>query len=244
MKICNLNTYVEDCGCGEVVLFLHGWGSSHLDFAGTSKIVQRTMRVINIDLWGFGKSEEPCSDFLSDDYADMVYELLKKLKIKKVHLVGHSFGGKIATKLCVKFPDFVKSLILVDSAGLQKKLSFFVKKRMKRYKKLKILVFQGKKDSNVLEKFGSEDYKNSSQTMRKIMVKVVNESCEQDFAKVNVPTLIFWGKKDKDTPLYMGKRINQLIKNSKFVILNGGHFSHIDDFEKFNKLCFEFWRSI
>lgn len=244
MKIKLLETYVENYGSGENVLFLHGWGSDHNDFAGTVKVFQKSMRTVNLDLWGFGKSKNPPSNWGSDNYVEAVYELAQKLKLKNIHLVGHSFGGKLAMKFSVKYPELCKSLILVDTAGLQKKLSFFQKNRVKRYKKLKILVQEGKKDSKVLEKFGSEDYKNSSQNMREIMVRVVNENCEDDFKKITIPTLIFWGRQDKTTPLKMGVKLNKLILDSKFVIFNGGHFCHIENFKQFNQQCLNFWEGV
>jgi len=244
MKIGLLETYIEDKGQGEVVLFLHGWASDNSDFAGTAKFLEKNMRTVNLDLWGFGKSQEPPSNWSSDDYVQAVFKLVTKLKLQNINLVGHSFGGKVAMKFCVKYPFLCKSLILVDTAGLQKKLSFFQKKRVKRYKKLKILVENGKKDQKVLEQFGSEDYKNSSQNMRQIMVRVVNENCKEDFKKVEVPTLIVWGRQDKTTQLKMGIEINKLINNSKFVIFNGGHFCHIENFAQFNKQCLNFWEEI
>lgn len=236
--------YFEDCGKGECILFLHGWGSSHADFLGTARTASMCFRTINIDLWGFGKSNLPPDVWGSLEYAKKVVDFLKSKKIKKVHLVGHSFGGKIATKICVNHPNMVKSLILVDSAGIIKRKSLKEKIKIRRYKKLKKLVMLGKKDECVLEKFGSSDYKNSSNIMRKILVKIVNENLESDFKNIKTRTLIVWGKQDKTTPLKMGKKINKLILGSKLVVFNGGHFAHVDNFKEFNNLCFDFWRSI
>ena len=244
MKIAGLETYIVDEGEGEVVLFLHGWGSDHKDFEGSAKTIQQYMRTINIDLWGFGKSSIPPSSWSSDNYVNQLYKLVKKLNLKNFHLVGHSFGGKVAAKFCVQYPTLCKSLILVSTAGLIKKMSFLQKKRVKTYKKLKKLVEEGKMNPEVLESFGSDDYKKSGQTMRKIMVTVVNENCEEDFKNIKIPTLIVWGRQDKTTPLKMGKRVKKLISGSKFVIFNGGHFSHIENFINFNRLCLGFWEDI
>ncbi len=244
MIVKNLFTYLEEEGCGKPLLFIHGWGSSHLDFQGTAKLASANYRIINVDLWGFGSSEAPIEVWGSEEYADAVLEIVRKLELEDICIVGHSFGGKIASILCSKYPGLFTSLILVDSAGIVKKQSLFLKYRIKRYKKLKKLVECGKRNEKVLDKFGSSDYKNTNIYMRQIMVKVVNENLESVFEKIKVPTLIFWGKKDKDTPLCMGKKINKLIKGSKLIILNGGHFSHIDCFQKFNKLCFDFWRNL
>ena len=242
MKIKNLATFYVEQGEGFPILFLHGWGSSHLDFLGTANVVKNSFWCINLDLWGFGKSEEPKAVWSSKDYAEAVLEFADKLKIEHLHIVGHSFGGKIASYLCAKYPKRFKSLVLVDSAGILKKPSILQKFREKKYKKLKNLVQNGKKPEKVLQKFGSQDYKDASVTMRKILVTVIKEDFSSVFQNIKIPTLIVWGKKDKTTPLKMGKRIKQLIINSNFVILNGGHFCHIDSFSNFNQEVLSFWR--
>ena len=70
--------------------------------------------------------------------------------------------------------------------------------------------------------------------MKKTFINIVNTYLEEFANKINVPTIIFWGKQDKETPLYMAKRFNKLIKNSELVICkNAGHFSYIDDVNTF-----------
>ncbi len=240
----SLRTNFVKLGEGQCVVFLHGWGSNLSDFQGSTQLFSRNFCTINLDLWGFGKSEEPPADWNSEHYVLELRSFLKELGVAQAHLVGHSFGGKLAAKFCAQFPENCLSLILVDSAGIPKKLSFLQKKSIKRYKKLKKLAEMGKVDAGVLEKYGSDDWKESSQTMRKIMANVVREDCTQTFKNICVPTLIVWGKNDKITPVAMGYKIHRLISGSRFEVLEGGHFCHIDNFVKFNRLCLEFWGRI
>ena len=240
----SLKTNFVQSGIGKNILFLHGWGSDISDFLGSYNHFSKNYHVINLDLWGFGKSETPKEVWGCDDYIKHLYEFVKENHLKNLNLVGHSFGGKLAIKFCNLYPSLCKSLILVDSSGVRKKLSFVKRLKIYRYKKLKELVLQGKKDKMVLEKFGSSDYKNSNGIMKKIMTKVVNEDCENELKSIDIPTLLFWGKQDKDTPLYMAKKMHKQIKNSKLICLNGGHFSHIDNFLEFNKTAQNFWEGI
>ncbi len=242
MKVFGLHTSYKEFGCGDdVVLFLHGWGSDLSDFLGSAKVLSQHVKTICLDLWGFGQSQKPKEILNSFDYANFVFDFLKQKNIKDCHLVGHSFGGKVATALANKHKSFVKSLILVDSAGVLKK-SFKTKLLIQKYKRLKQLVSLGKKDKKVLETFGSQDWKQTSGIMREIMAKVTNENFLDEFKKVSQKTLIVWGKQDKTTPLFMGKQIHKAIKHSKLKIFNGDHFSHIQNFNEFNKLCLDFWR--
>lgn len=244
IKVCSLNTNVEDCGSGENVVFLHGWGSDLTDFLGSAKVLSKNYRTINLDLWGFGKSDKPHSVWGIEEYAKALDEFFKKSNLKQFHLVGHSFGGKIAIKYTFLNPQNVKSLTLVDSAGIKNRFSILNKLKIHRYKKLKKQVLLGKRDKAVLEKFGSTDFKNSGGIMKQIMVKVINQNVEFECKQIKTKTLIVWGKQDKDTPLYMAKKLNKLIKNSSLKIFQGGHFSHIDNFLMFNNSIQKFWGNL
>ena len=70
--------------------------------------------------------------------------------------------------------------------------------------------------------------------MKKTFVNIVNTFLEKYVININIPTIIFWGQKDKETPLYMAKRFKRLIKNSELVIIkNAGHFAYLQDLNTF-----------
>ena len=102
----------------------------------------------------------------------------------------------------------------------------------------------GKKDKKVLDSFGSSDYKQLDDKMKAIFVKVVNEDLKEDAKQITIPTMIVWGKNDKETPVGMGKKFNKIIKNSRLVILNGGHYCHIENLEQYCDLCMKFWEEL
>lgn len=244
MKVFGLETNFEEFGQGDdAVLFLHGWGCDVTDFLGTAKTVSGKFKTICLDLWGFGKSEQPKDVWGTEDYANAVVQFLKQKNLKLVHLVGHSFGGKIAAKIAADNFNLSKSLVLVSSAGILKK-SLKTKLLILRYKHLKKLVLKGKKPKSVLKRFGSNDWKQTSGIMKKIMGKVTNENFAGEFKKIKVPTLIVWGKNDTTTPVFMAKKIYKKVNGSKLKIFEGNHFVHIQNFAQFNKICLEFWGSL
>ena len=90
-------------------------------------------------------------------------------------------------------------------------------------------MFAAKKDKSELEKYGSADYKALDGVMKETFVKVVNENLYSHFKKIAMPTLILWGEKDKETPLYMAKKLKRIIKNSSLYVIKGtGHFSYLE----------------
>ena len=77
--------------------------------------------------------------------------------------------------------------------------------------------------------------------MRQVFVNVVNEDLTELAKNVSKPTLLLWGRKDKETPSYMARKLRRNIKNSRLVYLNGGHFSFLDDKDNFIKECYKFF---
>ena len=77
--------------------------------------------------------------------------------------------------------------------------------------------------------------------MQKSFIKIVNEHLDYTLPKIKNQTLIVFGSEDKETPLYMAKKLHKNIKNSKLVIIKGaGHFCFIDNPNKFNLEVREF----
>jgi len=235
----NINYICE--GKGANVLILHGWGASIDTVMPIVNILKEHFRVYAIDLPGFGKSEKPEFPFSSQDYARIVKKFIDLMKIDKVTLIGHSFGGKISILMAVNHPEIVEKLVLIDSAGLipRRNMKYYIK--VYSFKTLKLIyriIFYWNKNNETMEKFyskfGSADYKNASGVMRKTLVKVINENLRPILKRIQCPTLLIWGDEDKDTPLYMGKIMEEEIPDSGLVVLEGaGHFSYLDDYYKF-----------
>ena len=70
--------------------------------------------------------------------------------------------------------------------------------------------------------------------MKQTFVNVVNEDLSIFASKIICETLIVWGEKDKETKLWMARKLNRLIKGSKLKIIDGaGHFCFLDDMQEF-----------
>ena len=103
----------------QTVVFLHGWRSEAAVWRPVMDRLGRRYRQFALDLPGFGKSEKPKHIFTLVDYATVVLGFIKKMELKKIVVVGHSFGGRVVIKLSALEPDIVEKLILVDSAGFR-----------------------------------------------------------------------------------------------------------------------------
>ena len=230
----SLDINLIDKGQGEVVLLLHGWGARADIYHSVINPLVGSYRVIAPDLPGFGDSTEPSFPYAVEDYAGFVMALLEKLDIKKVHLMGHSHGGRTVLELATGGYDLdIGKIVLLDSAGIPAKKTFKKTLRIKTYKTLKKIVttklftkiFPNALDS-LQKKFGSADYGAASSIMRQSMVKVLNTDYTSKLSLIKNPTLLIWGENDTATPLSDGLLMEKLIPDAGLVkIPNAGHFS-------------------
>ncbi len=212
-------------GNGDDMVFLHGWGASISAFLFVAKSFARNHRVTLLDFAGFGASEEPSETYDVEKYCDDVVRLLEHLSIKRAVFVGHSFGGRVCLQLAATHGDAVEKLALVDSAGIKPRrgLKYYI--RVGLHKALKRLGLRGLR--------GSQDYRKLSPHMRETFKRVVNYDQSGLLNKIECPTAVFWGNKDRETPLYMAKKIKKGIADSEIFLLDGGHFAYADDAKRF-----------
>lgn len=217
-------------------LILHGWGCDGEVFEPILSSFDRSF--LTLDFPPFGKSGKIGEEWNIYTYASMVMSLCEHLKIKECDILAHSFGGRVAILIASLAPSFVRSLVLVDSAGLRPRVNLKRTFKVWQFKLLRRL----NKD---VRGFGSADYQKLDPVTRKAFVSVVSEDLKGYCPQIEAKTLIVFGQKDKDTPVYMAKKLKKLIKNSQLVVLkDGGHFSFLDCPMAFTKILDKFWEDI
>lgn len=222
------------------ILALHGWTNSIEKWGAFSDSLREKNIQIKIPSIP-GLTKKISQPWTLDDYIEW---LKKQIGIKKVILLGHSNGGRIAIAFAAKYPNNVSKLILIDSAGIfHNELPIRIKRGL-----FKGFAFIGKKITNnerfrnILYKLTRErDYQKADKIQRQIMVNLISSDLTSALKKINIPTLIIWGKDDKTTPLSDGKLMNKLIKNSKLeVIKNSKHSPHLSHAEEVAKIIHEY----
>jgi len=192
------------------IIFLHGWGSNKEIMKVFSENF-KDFKHIYIDMPGFGKSS---NDYVltTFDYAKIIDKFLDELKIKKDIIIGHSFGGKVATLLK---PDL---LVLLASAGIKLPKPFSVRAKIKFYKLLKSIGL-----SKFRKYFVSEDVRGMSKNMYETFKNVVDEDFSDVFKNYKGDVLIFGGEEDTAVPVEAIKKQGELF-NGKIIMLSGRHY--------------------
>lgn len=103
---------------GTPVLFIHGFGGDLGNWLFNLDAIAEQHPVIALDLPGHGQSDPRLPGTQLADLAGFVAHFLETIGVQRVHLVGHSMGGAIATRLALDAPVRVASLLLVNPAGL------------------------------------------------------------------------------------------------------------------------------
>jgi len=99
-------------------VFLHGFGGQAEQWQYQMQFFAVENRVIALDLRGHGLSDKPSRGYEMSQLIEDLENALTLLKVKgKIVLVGHSFGGAVATEYASKHPDRVERLVLIATAG-------------------------------------------------------------------------------------------------------------------------------
>jgi len=198
------------------IIFLHGWGS-HKNLMKHAFATQlKQFRHIYIDMPGFGNST--CNMTLcTEDYANILESFISQIDAAKTIILGHSFGGKVATLLN---PEL---LVLVGSAGI------LVPKPLKIRAKIllfKLLKFSGL--TSLRRFFVAPDAQGLSQPMYETFKQVVNEDFTEKFRAFKGKALLCFGRQDTATPMWTAYKIAELIPESKVVEFDGDHYFFLE----------------
>jgi len=223
VSFCEGRLFAERTGIAPVeVVGLHGWARTREDLAGPLA----GLNALAFDLPGFGASPEPPEAFDSMAYAALIAEAMAALDRPQV-LLGHSFGGRLAVRLAASRPELVSGVVLTGVPLLRRTsgISTAWRFRAARWGHRHGLVSAARMDK-LRYQYGSQDYRRASEVMRATLVRVVNESYEQDLRRIMCPVELVWGSDDTAAPLEVARLACGLLHDARLeVIQNGGHMT-------------------
>lgn len=238
----NLSISYKTVGEGKPLILLHGWGSSGQAMWPLAKQLSSLRQCYVLDLPGFGDSSVPDKPWAVDDYADMVQQFIADLQLGRVDLLVHSFGGRVALKLCARAEalDSIGKVLITGGAGMKPKRSatYYLKKYTAKALKAPFVLLPSILREKALNKLrntalwkalGSSDYSKLSGVMRETFVKTVTEYLEPCLPQIPHEVLLLWGRNDEAAPLYQAKRMEDGIENAALVVIdNAGHYAFLD----------------
>lgn len=216
---------------------LHGYGSCKESFYYQIKFLSGYFRTIAPDFAGFGASDAPSTPYSVGDYAAWLKEFILRTGAQNCHVLAHSFGARVALKLFSEEPALADRIVITGGAGLVKPRSAAYIRRVKAYRAVKKFF-----PALAERAFGSKEYRALPPDMKTSYKLIVNEDLKDCARRVKNPVLLVYGSADKVTPPFEeGETFNKLIRGSRFLVTQGGHFCFSEHPELFNKNILQFY---
>ena len=225
------------------IVFIHGAGGNQKVWVNQVEYFKNSL-AINLPGHDGGEGKRSI-----DEYVEYVKHFLDERGLKEVVLVGHSMGGAIAQMFALKYPDYLKAVVLVCTGAKLRVLPKIFELIMQNYSKAVELIVDMALS------------KNTSQTIKKQVIEELLkakpevvygdfEACDKfdimdQVANIKVRTLIICGSEDMLTPVKYSKYLNEKIANSILKIIDGsGHMVMLEKPKEFNSILEEFLNSL
>lgn len=258
----NVRLHITDAGEGRPIVLIHGWPYSNEMFEYQyHDLIKNNFRVIGITLRGFGKSDKPFGDYTYDTHVQDIKTVLMELNITGAVMGGFSMGGAIAIRFAAidnkthisklalfaaaapiwtkrrDFPyNFPKSaandLIALNYEDRPKLLSAFAK----------IFSFsEFSLNKGITDWLYGIGLSASSYAMVQCLIALRDTDLRKDLSKIEIPTLILHGKKDKICSFDLAELLFDGITDSRLIAFeNSGHSLFLEETKKFNSELIKF----
>jgi pimeloyl-ACP methyl ester carboxylesterase len=258
----NVRLHITDAGEGRPIVLIPGWPlSDEMYEYQYNDLINKNFRVIGITLRGFGKSDKPYGAYTYDVHALDIHRILKKLDVRNAVLGGFSMGGAIAIHyLSVYNSTHVSKLALFGAAA-----PIWTQRKDFPYNlpttAVDDLIDLNYKDrpkllSNFAKIFSAAEtslnegigawlngicLSASSHATAQCLIALRDTDLRSDLAKINIPTVIMHGRKDKICSFDLAEQMKAGITDSSIVEFeNSGHSLFLEETHKFNSELVKF----
>ena len=239
--------YLEG-GKGETMLFVHGFGAEKDSWGPFLRPFSRSYRLIVPDLPGFGESSHiPSASYDVPTQVKRLHRFVETINLPPFHLVGVSLGGYISAYYASEYPERVKSLALMDAAGVESRIPSCAMEIYKREGEI-ILLYKTLKQFDALTralfyrpppmpalyrkyfaKRGARNYGFHEKILQDLEKSGMN-LLEDRLSEIMARTLILWGEQDRMVHVSSVEKFEKGIQNSRTVIVK--KCGHVPFFEK------------
>jgi 3-oxoadipate enol-lactonase len=254
-KINGINLFYELKGnmeAQETVVFLNGVMASTSSWTYQLPVFEKAgFRILLHDFRGQLKSDKPEGPYSFKQHASDVKGLMEQLGIEKAHVIGTSYGGEVAMRFALDYPENTKSLAIIDSVSeLDEVLKHFVKGWAEMAKEqdgekffwgMMPTIYHNdfiKQNYEMLKQRAQatgrvpQDYFQGQVYLYDTFLQDLNMT--EELSRIECPALIICGENDILKPRKFSKIIAEHIPNSEFAIIPD--CGHVTIFEKPNVL--------
>lgn len=233
-------------GHGEPLVLLHGFGASADSWNRFAKPLTKRYRVIAPDLPGWGASTRlEAASYGYPAQVERVHQFLSQLQLGRVHLVGHSMGGFIASAYAARYPDEVITLGLIAPHGMvepepselardvAKGDNWLVATSLQQFDRLLNNVFARRPyaPKAVLRYLANHAIRNSAKSSQIFAeMQTNNPPLAERLPHITAAALIVWGERDRVLHVSCADLFRKGIKSSEVLIIPGsGHMPLVEN---------------
>ena len=240
-----ITLYYEVSGSGTAIVLIHGFLCDGSLFTHQTAALERTHRVINIDLRGHGRSGPSESPYTIYDLVDDVVAVLDTEGVASAVWMGLSMGGFISLRAALNRPERVRALVLIDTdAGpetLWNKLKYTTMKwglqaLGPRFIAPTVMpIMFGRTTLRSRPDLWAEYYQRILNVRIKSICPGVDAITRRGdlvgrLNEIKVPTLVIVGEEDKALPLWKSRRIANHIPGAELILIpDAGHLSAVEN---------------
>jgi non-heme chloroperoxidase len=230
---------------GTPVVFLHGITDSWRSFETVLPHLPKNIRAFAISQRGHGGSEKPLTAYDAKTFADDVAAFLAQHKLSEAVIVGHSMGGVVAQDFASRYPQMVKSLVVLASDAClrnNKGMPEFYQDVLKMTGELErpfMVEFQQaclKKpiDQDYFNRLVDENMKVPLRVFQAAFTGLMSADYREAFRDFNKPVMIVWGEDDAFFHRPGQQELHAAFKNEKlYTYSDHGHGLHWESPERF-----------
>jgi pimeloyl-ACP methyl ester carboxylesterase len=244
----------------QTVLLVHGLSTYSFIWRNIVPTMSQTYDVIAVDLLGCGDSDKPLDvEYSLTEHVEILKKFIKKLRVKKIHYVGHDVGGGIGQIMAIKYPDLLYDLTLIntvayDSWPIKPAITMYIPfiRKLAVTSKLRSIVkralfFKQRCTPELMQFFlRPMETKEGRQAFLHFSRCHANRNLaefSEDLRKVNLPVFIIRGEADVYLSVEIAKRLQREIPGSILLrIGTGGYFIQEDEPEKLSDEIVNFFQ--
>lgn len=232
------------------LVLIHGTSASLHTWEGWVAGLSATRRVISFDLPGFGLTGPNAEHDYSDArYVAFVRQLLSRLGVGRVVLVGNSLGGEVAWQVALADPSRVAGLVLVDAAGfnfvpeslplgfriaripvLREPMRWVLPRRAIEDSVLNVYGDPSRVTAALVDRYYELTLREGNRVALMRRMDQLAPGPTERLGEIKVPTLILWGERDRLIPVRWAQEFHQAIPGSQLVVFPKlGHVPQEED---------------
>ncbi len=241
---------LDERGSGPPMLVLHGGGGPQ-SVAGFTEALSLHAHVLSPIHPGFAGEPRPEWFDSIDDLALTYLDLLERLNLHEVMVIGFSIGGWIASELAVRDTTRLSSIVLVDAVGIQVEGHEIADVFSLAPDELSALSYHNPAAFRIDPATLSPDQVAARAGNFQALGVYGREPGMRDpklrrrLGRVTIPALVVWGESDGVVDPDYGRAYAQSLPNARFKLIPGaGHLPQVEQPERLLKLVWEFADSI